>query len=202
MMGDWLKLKSFDFYRLSEELRLFANDWKPYNPEKPNNRFGLSVTSLDGGLSGVPDLDSLGEYNKKNNTNLTNRDFTKVTSVYERCPTLQGMLAPYMPWLGRCHFIKLNKGGFFPEHYDHEKINVDCEDIRIIGFINNNNSSSYKFCYEDHLMTKIKDGDLYYFNAHKRHSVFSMTDDCIQIVLCLRFDESLFKKLLEQYEIK
>ena len=40
-----------------------------YNPRKDINRYGLSITSLDGGLSGRPDLDSLYEYNKENNTN-------------------------------------------------------------------------------------------------------------------------------------
>ena len=36
-----------------------------YNPSKDIDRYGLSVTSLDGGLSGYPDLDSLTEYNFK-----------------------------------------------------------------------------------------------------------------------------------------
>ena len=33
--------------------------WKPYNPRKNINRYGLSVTSLDGGYSGIPDLGKL-----------------------------------------------------------------------------------------------------------------------------------------------
>ena len=32
-----------------------------YNPRKNVPRYGLSITSLDGGVSGVPDLDSLYE---------------------------------------------------------------------------------------------------------------------------------------------
>ena len=34
-----------------------------YNKRKNIDRWGLSITSLDGGLSGVPDLDSLYFYN-------------------------------------------------------------------------------------------------------------------------------------------
>ena len=35
--------------------------------------------------SGIPDLDSLGEYNKENNTEYTERDFATPTPVYEKC---------------------------------------------------------------------------------------------------------------------
>ena len=72
-----------------EELKPYNNDWKPYNVRKPNNRWGLSITSLDGGLSGIPDLDSLYEYNKDNNVEITNQDIKTYTSVYETMPTLQ-----------------------------------------------------------------------------------------------------------------
>ena len=42
-------------------------EWLKYNPRKDINRYGLSVTSLDGKLTGI-DLDSISEYNKENNT--------------------------------------------------------------------------------------------------------------------------------------
>ena len=60
-------------------------EYVQYNPRKPINRYGLSVTSLDGGVSGIPDLDSLGEYNKENNTQYTERDFETTTPVIEGC---------------------------------------------------------------------------------------------------------------------
>jgi hypothetical protein len=202
MMGDWLRMADFNAFDLVNELDQFKDSWRKYNPHRPNNRFGLSVTSLDGGLSGVPDLDSLARYNSLNGTNLKNADFNKPTDVYHKCPTLQKILKPYLPWLGRCHFIKLNEGGFFPEHYDHNKIDLDAEDLRLIGFVSNNDICTYKFCYENKLITHIKDGHLYYFNAHKSHSVFSMNDHCIQLVICLRFDQSLFQTLLQQYSIQ
>ena len=54
-----------------------------YNPRKDYPRQGLSITSLDGGLSGRPDLDSVYEYNKENGTEWTERDFKVPTPVYE-----------------------------------------------------------------------------------------------------------------------
>ena len=124
-MGDWLEMQRFSADNLMKELKQFEDSWKPYNRKKPNNRFGLSITSLDGGLSGIPDLDSLYEYNKLHNTSIDNQDINKYTEVYENMPTLQKIIKPWKPWLGRCHFLKLNSGGFFPEHYDINKLDID-----------------------------------------------------------------------------
>ncbi len=200
-MGDWLEMESFNSNKIMEELKPYNNDWKPYNVRKPNNRWGLSITSLDGGLSGIPDLDSLYEYNKDNNVEITNQDIKTYTSVYETMPTLQKVIEPWKPWLGRCHFLKLNAGGYFPEHYDINKLDYNYDDTRLIGFVNNSSKYTMKFLYEDKLM-EVKNGSLHWFNASKRHSVFSMKDDCIMIVMCLKFDEELFETIINQYRLK
>ena len=199
-MGDWLEMESFNSNKIMEELKPYNNDWKPYNVRKPNNRWGLSVTSLDGRLSGIPDLDSLYEFNKDNNVEITNQDIKTYTSVYETMPTLQKVIEPWKPWLGRCHFLKLNAGGYFPEHYDINKLDYNYDDTRLIGFVNNSSKYTMKFLYEDKLM-EVKNGSLYWFNASKRHSVFSMQDDCIMIVFCLKFDENLFETIIKQYRM-
>ena len=197
-MGDWLEMQSFSSNKIMEELKEWEGHWKPYNQKKPNNRWGLSITSLDGKLSGIPDLDSLAEYNKRNNTEINNQDINKYTEVYNSMPTLQKIIEPWKPWLGRCHFLKLNAGGYFPEHYDINKIEYGYEEIRLIAFINNCNKKDLKFIYED-TVRDVEDGTLYYFNANKRHSVFSTAEDIIMCVFCLKFDEELFKTLIEQY---
>ena len=198
-MGDWLEMQSFDSSKIMSELQTYNDSWKPYNTKKPNNRWGLSITSIDGELSGIPDLDSLYEYNLKHNTDIKNHDIKEFTEVYKNSKTLQKVIEPWKPWLGRCHFLKLNKGGFFPEHYDINKLDFSYEDTRLIAFVNNNEKNTMKFLYEDTLMN-VKEGSLYWFNASKRHSVFSMVDDCIMIVFCLKFDETLFKTIIEQYK--
>lgn len=199
-MGDWLEMESFNSNKIMEELKPYNNDWKPYNVRKPNNRWGLSITSLDGGLSGIPDLDSLYEYNKDNDVEITNQDIKTYTSVYETMPALQKVIEPWKPWLGRCHFLKLNAGGYFPEHYDINKLDYSYDDTRLIAFVNNTNKYTMKFLYEDKLM-EVENGSLYWFNASKRHSVFSMQDDCIMIVFCLKFDENLFETIIKQYRM-
>ena len=68
----------------------------------------------------------------------------------------------------------------------------------MIAFINNCNKKDLKFIYED-TVRDVEDGTLYYFNANKRHSVFSTAEDIIMCVFCLKFDEECFKTLIEQY---
>ena len=64
------QLIELDITTDAEAMIAWANefDWVKYNPRKDINRWGLSITSLDGGITGVPDLDSLYEYNKENKT--------------------------------------------------------------------------------------------------------------------------------------
>lgn len=198
-MGDWLQTKTIiNTHKLLKEIKPFENDWKPYNLRNPNNRFGLSITSLDGGLSGIPDLDSLLQWNDIHETNITNHDIKTFTPVYENSPELQRIIEPWKPWLGRCHFLKMNKGGYFPEHYDINKTEYDYDEIRFAGFVSKCDKQNFKFIYED-TVQNIRDGELWYFNANKRHTVFSTTDDVIMIVFCLKFDEHLFEKLIEEY---
>lgn len=199
-MGDWLELQDFDSKQIMRDLDSWKNEWKPYNRKKPNNRFGLSITSLDGGLGGIPDLDSLYEYNKINGTDVKNHDIKTLTPVYDSSSELQKIIEPWKPWLGRCHFLKLNAGGYFPEHYDINKLDYAYDEIRLIGFVNKSSKYTLKFLYEDKLLD-VQDGSLYWFNANKRHSVFSMTDDCIMIVFCLKFDEKLFETVIKEYQL-
>lgn len=199
-MGDWLEMKDFNASKIMNELLPYKDAWKPYNAKKPNNRWGLSITSLDGELSGIPDLDSLYEYNKRHNTDIKNYDINTFTEVYYNSPTLQQVVDPWKPWLGRCHFLKLNAGGYFPEHYDINKLDFSYDETRLIAFVNNTSKYTMKFLYEDKLM-EVQNGSLYWFNANKRHSVFSMQDDCIMIVFCLKFDEHLFEKIINEYKL-
>ena len=68
LYGDVLPLKfKLDYKKFEKGLKLFDDKWVQYNPRKNIPREGLSITSLDGGFSGIPDLDSLKEYNEQHN---------------------------------------------------------------------------------------------------------------------------------------
>ena len=86
--------------RLLKEIKDF--EWKQYNPRKEINRYGLSVTSLDGGLSGIPDLDSLFVYNQKYNTDITEKEINIKTDVANKVSAIHPILDIFKT-LGRSH---------------------------------------------------------------------------------------------------
>ena len=78
--GDCIELKfECDTKKLLKEIKDF--EWLQYNPRKKINRYGLSITSLDGKRNGI-DLDSIWEYNKENNTKYGEENFKTKTDVY------------------------------------------------------------------------------------------------------------------------
>ena len=93
--GDFIRLGfNFDsktYIKWTEE----NFDYVKYNPRKPIARYGLSLTSLDGGLSGIPDLDSLHEYNQENKTNYEEKDFNVYTDAYIKNENIKKFLYPF-----------------------------------------------------------------------------------------------------------
>ena len=104
--GDQVKLNIYQNPNIIlEGLIQFDDNWTKYNPRKNINRWGLSVTNLDGNLGPGPDLDSLYEYNKENNTNISESSFTVPTPVYD---IVAHYCDPFKEWLFRPHILKLN----------------------------------------------------------------------------------------------
>jgi hypothetical protein len=155
--------------------------WKQYNPRKNNNRLGLSVTSLDGGYSGIPDLDSLLEYNKINETKYLETDFNVKTNIVEQIPMLSELLSLLSPDIGRCHFLKLNAGGFFPPHRDNGSA-IPSRTFRIIVPLGNTFPKNWYWIHEGKILN-LTPGKTYCINTTKEHSLFSFTDNCCMLVL-------------------
>jgi len=202
MMSDWQELQNFNAKKLLKEIEQFKDDWKPYNPKKPNNRFGLSVTSIDGGLSGIPDLTSLRDYELQTGKKVQNIDLNVPTEVYKQSEELQTILEPFKPWLTRSHFLRIDRGGFFPDHFDVAQAgNYANDEIRLIGLVNAN-EYQFKWIYDDKIINK-NNGSLWYCNVSKRHSVFSTLDGMILLIICLgHWEEKLFSTLLDQAKVK
>lgn len=171
-----LKLRmndSEDFVDWTEEKFKYVK----YNPRKENNRYGLSITSLDGGLSGKPDLDSVYEYNKENGTEWTERDFKTFTPAYE-WESLKKCLKPFEGHIFRTHILKLNTGGFFPPHRDHpdedfrdtKKIVFDT--FRLIMPLKDCDTPGMSFVLEDKIL-HWKQGSFYFVDTAKMHYLFN-----------------------------
>jgi|TARA_Y100000310_G_scaffold75768_1_gene72146 hypothetical protein len=195
-MSDWQEFKGFNPKKVLEELKPFEGDWKRYNPNKKgNNRWGLSVTSYDGGLSGIPDLTSLRDYENETGITLKNSDLNIPTPVWTESTELKRLLEPWKKWITRCHFLRIDKGGFFPDHFDVNKHDFSYDEIRLAAFVNIN-EYSFKWICDDKII-KGGNGSLWYFNANKRHCVFSTEDDSIVLIIMLHWDKDLFLYMLD-----
>jgi hypothetical protein len=170
--------------------------WVRYQPHKPNNRWGLSVTSLDGGFSGEPDLYSLRDWNAMNGTTYWEADFKARTNVVEFIPELNPFLDFFGSSLGRVHFLKLNAGGFFPPHRDNGAI-VDSPTFRILVPINNFGKNQMKWIQEEEVLN-LELGRTYFINTTRPHSLFSFTDDCTMLVLNIIATNEMLDKLVRR----
>lgn len=165
--GDQIKLNiNFDSNKFIDWTEENFNYIK-YNPRKDINRWGLSITSLDGGLSGIPDLDSIKEYNKENNTNYKEKDFNVPTVVLKH-NSLEKITEPWKDHLFRCHILKLGPGGFFPPHRD--IMSPYPSSFRIISPLKNIDSV---FFILDNKILNWTIGSLYYLNTAKSHTLFN-----------------------------
>ena len=141
-------------------------EWVQYNPTKKIDRYGLSITSLDGNLSGRPDLDSLYEYYSRTKIVHKESDFNVKTEVYSY---FKEWLDPIEEFLGRTHVIKLNMGGFFPPHRDNKNFNIDS--FRLFLPLNYNTNSHF-FLLENTKL-EFENGKVYFIDTAKMHTLFN-----------------------------
>lgn len=154
-----------------KRIQSFEKLFRVYNPSKPNyNRYGLSLTSLNGEMTGIPDLDSLIEYNKKNRTNFKEGDFRKRTPAFRDFEELWDIMTPWHKYLGRSHILRLNEGGFFPPHRD----SVRPLSFRL--FISFALDPDIFVFLLDNKRVFFKQGALYFINTQLAHSVFSFSN--------------------------
>lgn len=173
----------------------FKDKWVSYNPRKNIPRYGLSITSLDGGLSGIPDLDSLREYNIKNNLNLDEIDFNKKTELWNLVD--QG-LGEFDGHLGRTHFIKMDKTGCFPPHRD--QYFRDIKSFRLFIPVAKCNSPGTYFILDNKILN-FEHGKVYFINTCKEHTIFTMSGSSLFVVANIILSEESVDKVLNNLSI-
>ena len=176
-----------------KDLEGSSEEWKPYNPRKKIAREGLSVTSLDGGLSGIPDLDSIREYCIKNQVILGEHSFNQETPVANIVRTY---LDPFKGHVGRSHFIRMGKGGHFPPHRDDRRASVN--NMRLFVPIKDCNPPKTFFMldreplYFDH-------GRAYFINTCMEHTLFSCYPSLF-LVMNVAVNEQTVQTLLDNMQ--
>ena len=200
LYGDVIPLKFIPMEaNLTDLLKPFDNDWKQYNSKKPHiKRMGLSITSLDGLLTGHPDLDSVKEYNEIHGLKLDEPDFNKKTAVVNASPSLVTITSKFAS-LGRSHFIKFGAGGFFPYHRD-GNFRLPAKSFRVFALVKGSNKSDFVWLQEDKRLELIE-RKWYAINTFKEHSVFSFSDDTMIAVLNIPVCEENINVIIDHMDI-
>jgi hypothetical protein len=171
-------------------------DYVRYNPRKTIDRWGLSITSLDGSVSGIPDLDSLHEYNTDNNTQYEEQDFKTPTEVYYRSKGIQKFLKPFDGYFFRTHILKLNPGGYFPKHRDFRSAEINS--FRLIAPLKN----PCTFLLEDRVL-EWEVGALYFLDTAKVHQLFNSTfDPSYWLVVNVELNDYTFDAVVKNFIYK
>ena len=191
-----------DLALFEKEIRQFDNNWVIYNKHKGfNGRHGLSITSLDGGMSGEPDLQSLYEYAQNTGNNVSENQFCEPTEAFRKISSLHPLLTYFTGGLGRCRVIRFKNGGYFPPHRD-QSIQFQVPDyFRILVPLNNSGRNSFYFIYDDKKIV-YEPGRAYLFNALKEHSVFSFQDDVYTFAMSLQLNQKNIEQVIRHFWVK
>lgn len=176
-------------------------NWSQYNHRKPNNRQGLSVTSLDGGMSGVPDLDSLLEYGNETGSFHSEREFNVRTPIVSELPEVELLLDYFENDVGRSHFIRMPSGGFFPPHRDNG-YSLPAESFRVVLPLQDVTATGPFVWLLDGKPIQLNKGKTYFVNTSKNHSLFSMCDTFHLFVMNILCSERSLKKLLRAATVR
>lgn len=158
-------INPINFVKWSEE----HFEYVRYNPRKDIKRYGLSITSLDGETSGIPDLDSLLEYNRENKTRYTEKDFKVFTPVYEYAD-FRNIIEPIKDDIFRSHILKLDPAGYFPPHRDYYGMEIDS--FRLVIPLHNCNPPNLTFIVDDKIQ-QWSHGTVYFVDTAKMHYLFN-----------------------------
>ena len=196
--GDLIPLKlKCDVKKLFDETEEFV--YLKYNPRKDIERYGLSITSLDGSLNGI-DLDSIKEYNKENNTEYDELSFNKFTEVYNVSSEIQKIVEPFKNHIGRSHILHLAEGGYFPPHRDLPVYVEQQNSLRVLVPLKGCNPPDMYFMYEDKPL-HFEHGRAYFLNTNKSHNLFSFKDSYM-VVLNIKTSEEVYKILGDNFQAR
>ena len=196
--GDLIPLKlKCDVKKLFDETEDFV--YLKYNPRKNIERYGLSITSLDGSLNGI-DLDSIKEYNKENNTEYAELSFNKFTEVYNVSSEIQKIVEPFKNHIGRSHILHLAEGGYFPPHRDLPVYVEQQNSLRVLIPLKGCNPPDMYFMYEDKPL-HFEHGRAYFLNTNKAHNLFAFKDSYM-IVLNIKTSEEVYQILGDNFQAR
>lgn len=183
-----------------DALKLYNAHWHPYNAVKTesNNRWGLSITSHDGSFIDSRDLNSFQILMNEDPNFYQESNFNTPTELLTNVPSLKSLYDQFAPNIGRCHFLKLNQGGFFPPHRDHHG---EPDYFRLFAVLNNHTDGNYAFLLDDQRI-KFEPEHVYFVNFQINHTCFSFTDDVIFLIFTVKLCQENVDKIINGLAFK
>lgn len=188
-LGDMTKMKlHFDGYKVIEQLEPFKGNWCPYNVKKDtvNNRWGLPITSHSGDVMDNYHMNSFGHMQRYHDIEMKEENFTTPTEVFEKIPEVAKIIDIFRPDIGRVHFLRVDKGGFFPPHRDFP--GPDPEYVRLLCAFGNCKPENFAHILDGKLIYP-DPGYLYFVNFQLDHSVFSFSDGLYALILTVKLNQ-------------
>lgn len=188
-LGNVAKLKlHFDGYQVIEQLNAFKDNWCPYNVKKDtvNNRWGLPITSSTGDVMDNYHMNSFGHMQRYHSVEMKEEDFTTPTTVFDNVPEVAKIIDIFRPDIGRVHFLRVDKGGFFPPHRDFP--GPDPEYVRLLCVFGNCKAENFAHILDGKLIYP-DPGYLHFINFQLDHSVFSFSDGLYALILTVRLNQ-------------
>jgi hypothetical protein len=195
-LGSFVKTKwYFDHYFVEQQLSQFEDSWCPYNAKKDtvNNRWGLPVTSHTGDVFDNYHLNSFGHMQKYHDIEMKEENFKMPTQVYHAIPEIKKLVDVFAPDIGRVHFLRIDKGGFFPPHRDFQ--GTSPEYFRLLTVFGRCSPENYVQMV-DGCPLYPEAGWTYFMNTQLDHSVFSFSDNLYALILTVKLNERTQKLIM------
>lgn len=139
--------------------------WHPYHASKGIERYACSITSLDGTSTPGPNFEPLHIYNDQHGTKYDEMSFREETLYASPYAHLFDKFH-----VGRSHYLKLPRAGYFPWHRD-----TDPSSIRVIHTIKNCSPDKLVWILDDEPL-QLRDNRWYVINTLKKHCLFAFDE--------------------------
>lgn len=195
-LGSFVKTKwKINHFLVETQLEQFNNNWCPYNVKKDtvNNRWGLPITSQSGDVIDNYHLNSFGYMQKYHNIEMKEENFRTPTQVYYNIPDVKQLVDVFNPDIGRIHFLRIDRGGFFPPHRDFH--GVSPEYFRLLTVFGRCSPENYVQMIDGHPIYP-EAGYVYFVNTQLDHSVFSFSNNLYALILTIKLNERNYNLII------
>ena len=200
VIGDWVATDFvIDPQKYLNNVKIFEqNNWfRPFQPKKDitNDRHSVLLYGLEGdeptSLTGLSHIEAKLGYKPKES------DFKYPTKAAKEL-TCMSEVFDYFD-MGRCFFIRMNAGAFYPPHRDHFYLKRPT--FRLIAFLGNTNTHGLHWEVSEQKYIPLPN-HVYYVDTRKMHRLNASYHKCDMVVMNVKKDWVNINRLLSHLKYK